>query len=54
MEDQNNDINLQDIYDAIGMINGHVKSIKNWITFMGILVLIGLLLSLFGGCAALL
>lgn len=53
MEDQNYDINLQDVYNALGMLLGHVKSIKNWITFMGVLVLIGLLLSLFGGCMAL-
>lgn len=52
MEQENNEINLQDLYNAVGIISGHVKSIKNWITFMGILVLIGLLLSLFGGCMA--
>jgi hypothetical protein len=53
MENQN-DINLQDLYDALGRINGHVKAIKGWVTFLGILALIGLIFGLLSGCGALL
>lgn len=43
---------LYEVYKRVDNIDKKVVSIKGWITFMGILVLIGLLLSLFGGCMA--
>ncbi len=53
MEDDNN-ISMQDLYDALGRINGHVKAIKGWVTFLGVLGLLGLIFGLISGCGAVL
>lgn len=45
---------LYEIATRATKIDQNISAIKGWVTFLGILALIGLLLSLFGGCAALL
>lgn len=45
---------LYEVYKRVDNIDKNVGAIKGWVTFMGVILLITLLLSLFGGCAALL
>ena len=45
---------LTDTLSLVANINKNVSAIKGWVTFLGILALIGLILGLIQGCGALL
>lgn len=45
---------LYEVYKRVDSLDKNVKSIKGWVTFLGILALIGLILGIIQGCGALL
>jgi len=45
---------LYEMYKRIGSLDKNISAIKGWVTFLGILALIGLIFGLISGCGAVL
>jgi len=41
---------LYEIYKQVGNLSNDINAIKGWVTFLGILALIGLIFGLIGSC----